>query len=87
LVGATGIGYGDNDDATVLSDMVNKYVSVYLRRKFAIANPEQLQNLILSVDYDDGFIAYLNGTEVARSKSMQNTGTPPAYNKPIQRQS
>jgi hypothetical protein len=62
--------------------MVNKYVSIYLRRKFTIGNPEELQNLILSVDYDDGFIAYLNGTEVARSTSMQNTGTPPAYNKP-----
>jgi hypothetical protein len=82
LPGATGIGYGDNDDATLLSDMQNKYMSVYLRRKFSIPNPEQLENLILSVDYDDGFIAYVNGTEVARSTSMQNTGTPPAYNKP-----
>lgn len=81
LEGATGIGYGDNDDATVLADMRDKYVSVYLRREFALANPDEIENLLLSVDYDDGFVAYLNGTEVARSRTMQDTGTPPAFNR------
>ena len=81
LSGATGIGFGDNDDATVLSDMQNQYMSVYLRRPFTIADPAALQNLLLSVNYDDGFVAYLNGTEVARSTTMNNTGTPPAYNR------
>lgn len=81
LAGATGIGYGDNDDATVLSDMINKYLSVYLRREFTIANPADLENLLLTVDYDDGFVAYINGTEVARSRTMQDTGTPPAFNR------
>ncbi len=80
LAGATSIGYGDNDDATVLTDMQGKYVSVYLRRPFTIQNPDQLDNLLLSVAYDDGFVAYVNGVEVARSKSMANTGTPPRYN-------
>lgn len=79
LAGSTGLGYGDNDDATVLSDMQNKYVSVYLRREFTLANLAEIQNLLLSVDYDDGFVAYLNGTEVARSRTMQNTGTPPPF--------
>ncbi len=82
LSGATGIGFGDNDDATILTDMRNQYVSVYLRRAFTIADPASMENLLLSVDYDDGFVAYLNGTEVARSQTMQNTGTPPAYNRP-----
>lgn len=83
LAGATGIGYGDGDDATVLSDMANKYVSVYLRREFTLADPAALGNLLLSVDYDDGFVAYLNGVEVGRSSTMNlaATGAPPRYNR------
>ena len=81
LAGATSIGYGDNDDATVLTDMQNNYVSIYLRRSFSVADPASLENLLLAVDYDDGFVAYLNGVEIARSSSMADTGTPPRYNK------
>ncbi len=81
LPGSTGIGYGDNDDATVLSDMRNSYVSVYLRREFTLADPSEIPDLILSVDYDDGFVAYLNGTEIARSTTMNGTGAPPAFNR------
>lgn len=80
LDGATSIGFGDNDDATVLSDMRNNYVSVYLRRSLAVSDPASLGNLLLDVDYDDGFVAYLNGVEVARSDSMENAGTPPRFN-------
>ncbi len=79
LPGSTGIGFADNDDATVLSDMRNKYMSVYLRKEFTVGNPSELENLVLSVDYDDGFVAYLNGTEVARSRTMNGTGTPPGF--------
>ncbi len=78
--GATGIGYGDGDDATVLTDMRNNYLSVYLRRRFTVDNPADFENLILEVAYDDGFVAYLNGTEVARSKTMDGQGEPPAHN-------
>jgi hypothetical protein len=31
--------------------------------------------------YDDGFVAYLNGTEIARSETMAGTGTPPPFNR------
>jgi hypothetical protein len=44
-------------------------------------DPASLENLLLAVDYDDGFVAYLNGVEIARSSSMADTGTPPRYNK------
>ncbi len=79
--GATGMGYGDNDDATTLPDMRNGYLSVYLRREFATPSAEFLEGLLLSVDYDDGFVAYLNGTEIARSETMEGTGTPPPFNR------
>ena len=77
--GGTGLGYGDGDDRTVLNDMSGNYVSVYLRRRFNVSDPDAIDNLILEVSYDDGFIAYLNGQEIARSESMEDGASPPAY--------
>ncbi len=71
--GATGIGYGDNDDATVLGDMQGAYLTLYCRRDFT---PGLAGALRLSIDYDDGFVAYMNGEEVARSASMGAAGDP-----------
>ena len=79
LRGFTSIGYGDGDDATVLSDMRGNYISVYLRRRFTLDDPSQFENLILEIAYDDGFVAYLNGDEIARSANMEGRGVPPAY--------
>ncbi len=77
LDGSTGIGYGDGDDATVLSDMRNNYASVYARREFTV--DPAADNLVLAVDYDDGYVAYLNGVEIDRSPNMGGTGEPPAF--------
>ncbi len=79
LIGPTGIGYGDGDDATELTDMQHNYFSVYARRKFTITDPGTVTGLLLSMDYDDGFVAYLNGVEVARANM---TGAPPAHDTP-----
>lgn len=67
LEGPTGIGYADGDDATVLDDMQNGYLAFFARRTFSVGDPATITRLILSMDYDDGFVAYLNGTEVARA--------------------
>ncbi len=84
LSGPSGFGYGADCSAqrgTLLSDMLNTYTSVYLRKAFRVDNPTRVTSLTLTVDYDDAFVAYLNGTEVARSTTMGGTpGTPPAYN-------
>jgi hypothetical protein len=53
------------------------YSSVYARRAFTVDNPSSISRLTLSIDYDDGFVAYLNGVEIARENV---TGNPPAYN-------
>ena len=37
--GAAGFGYGDGDDATVLIDMEDRYSSVYIRKRFEVADP------------------------------------------------
>ncbi|MBI4602951.1 MAG: lamin tail domain-containing protein [Planctomycetes bacterium] len=80
LTGPTGIGYGDNDDATVLADMQGSYSTAYMRRRFEVADPARVLSLALTVDYDDGLVAYLNGVEVARRNVPGTAGTPLAYN-------
>ncbi|MGQ9590367.1 MAG: lamin tail domain-containing protein [Planctomycetota bacterium] len=75
LQGPTGIGYGDGDDATVLDDMQGNYRTVFCRKKFTLANPAEIDRLVLSIGYDDGFAAYLNGTQVA-ARNVSGT----AYN-------
>jgi hypothetical protein len=65
-VGKGGFGYGDNDDNTV----VTATKSLFLRRTIEIPNSVNFYNLILDIDYDDAFIAYLNGFEIGRSGNL-----------------
>lgn len=68
-----GIGYGSGTDTrgvvTVLSDMEDNYETVYLRHSFEAENPETFSDLVMHLDYDDAFIAYINGVEVVRSNA------------------
>ena len=70
----SGFGYNDGDDATGIPIGTR---SIYLRKKFTISNLSTITSLILDMDYDDAFVAYINGNEVARANI---NGTPPAYN-------
>ncbi|MEO7319325.1 MAG: lamin tail domain-containing protein, partial [Chthoniobacteraceae bacterium] len=61
-------GYGSTVNTNLQSAMQYKTPSLYLRKTFTIT-PSQAAfttPLVLQVDADDGFIAYLNGVEVAR---------------------
>jgi outer membrane protein assembly factor BamB len=66
--GRAGFGYGDGDgdDRTVLKDMKGKYARVYLRHEFDGKQAIDAIKLALAINYDDAFVAYLNGTEIAR---------------------
>ena len=75
--GPSGFGYGDGDDATILDDMLDGYTTVYARRKFSVDDPSVLLALDLGIDYDDGYIAFLNGVEIARSNAGQKGTYPP----------
>ena len=70
--GAGPIGFGYSQATNVQTAMQNKTPSLYLRREFSLtaAQAGSTQPLELLIDYDDGFVAYLNGVEVAR----RNTG-------------
>jgi len=65
LSGLTGIGYGDGDDRTQLGDMENNYLTVFCRKFFTVPDVSAVEDLVLGIRYDDGFTAYLNGSEVA----------------------
>ena len=41
--------------------------SAYVRVPFSVANVGELESLSLSMRYNDGFVAYINGVEVARN--------------------
>ncbi|NOZ21561.1 MAG: PQQ-binding-like beta-propeller repeat protein [Planctomycetes bacterium] len=64
--GRAGFGYGDHDDATVLNDMRGKYTVVYIRKTFEADKESVPKDLGLMINYDDAFIAYLNGKEILR---------------------
>ncbi len=76
-----GFGYGDDaivGEATrVNPGMSNIHSTLYLRRTLVV--PTSLDtnaNLILKVDYDDGFVAYLDGVEIARRNVPGTAGSP-----------
>ncbi len=72
--GAGGIGFGDNDDVTIVSACN----SLYMRRQVVLPDVNIVEDLLLDIDYDDAFILYINGVECARSSNI--VGAFPAYN-------
>ncbi len=50
--------------------------SLYSRIAFDVADPASLRSLTLKMKYDDGYVAYLNGVEIAR----RNAPATMAYN-------
>ena len=71
LDGTTGVGFDTAPDydgvigIDVQSQMLDARPAVYVRVPFDVADPAALPNLILRMQYDDGFVAYLNGVKVA----------------------
>ncbi len=60
--GQSGFGYGDNDDQTI----IDPTIGLAIRKLFYIDSIDDIASMVLHVDYDDGFIAYINGFEIAR---------------------
>jgi hypothetical protein len=71
--------------------------SVYTRARFSIPDRSRVTGLFLGADFDDGYVAYINGVEVARSSMPagdpawntdailheSSNGTVPNYGPPI----
>ena len=82
LAGTTGVGYERQTGYEALigtdveSAMYGTNSSVYIRVPFEVADPTAFDSLTLRVKYDDGFVAYLNGREVA-SRNAPSAPVPP----------
>jgi len=63
-------GVGSQSFSPPISGMFNQYSSVFFRRTFTVIEGEIPSKVILRYVADDGFVAYLNGTEVFRTDNM-----------------
>lgn len=86
IQGTSGVGYEDSAadyqgliNTNILTTWNQHETSLYTRFDFTVnQDPADFDQLILKMKYDDGFVAYLNGQEVARSSTVP-AGTP-TYN-------
>jgi len=92
LSGQTGVGYEWGPPGSeIYASMINLdligymfvngrpptiYNSAYIRVAFTLADATGISQLALQMKYDDGFVAYINGTEVATA----NAPASPTYN-------
>lgn len=73
--GTFGVGY-DANTATFdftpylglyVSGMQNTNTTVYMRSAFSVDDPANVMSLSFRMRYDDGFVAFINGVEIARA--------------------
>jgi hypothetical protein len=74
MTGEGSFGYGAGEHRTRLDAMRGKHGILYARRTFEIAQADRVTELGLWIDYDDAFIAYVNGLEVARVGVGRSSG-------------
>lgn len=70
------LGYGDGDEATIVSYGTNtsaKYITTYFRKAISITGLGNYASFKLECKRDDGVIVYINGTEAARSNMPSGT--------------
>ena len=84
LTGPGGIGYSTdtagetNKCLIILTDMRTNYSTIYFRRTFSVAGAvDPAAHIQLTMDYDDGFVAYLDGVEVQRANAGGTVGIEP----------
>ena len=73
--GITGIGYGDGDDNTEV--LAGEVTSLYTRYHFDLPGASDIDSVVLRVDYDDSYILWLNGTEIARTANIATLSASP----------
>lgn len=67
--GSAELGYGDNDERTVISyggNSSNRIITSYFRKTFSLNDIQSVSDLTLLLKCDDGALVYLNGNEVIR---------------------
>ena len=70
------LGYGDADEATTVSygpDANNKYTTTYFRTTFYVEDRANYTKILANINYDDGVVVYINGSEVLRDNMPTGT--------------
>lgn len=73
--------YGDGSGGTELTDMQGNYTTLYLRSAFIASQVELLDDIVLTMNLDDGFVMWINGSEALRSNApdvLSNTAIAPS---------
>lgn len=65
------LGYGPLIDTNVETLLKDKSSTMWLRLPFEVDDASAYEQLEMSIQYDDGFIAYVNGQEVARRNAPE----------------
>ena len=73
--GQGGFGYADEDDNTTIPNTL----AVFFRKSFQVDGLDEILSAAVHGDYDDGFVVYINGVEIARSFNMGTPGTAVPY--------
>jgi hypothetical protein len=86
LSGTRSVGFDRNSDGINLAPYIGRTLSVgemsntqttaYTRFNFNVTGAAQLTSLALDLRFDDGFIAYLNGREIARANFAEDFARP-----------
>lgn len=72
--GTAGFGFGEADYKTELKEMRRSHTSLYVRKEFTVPQADRVTELGLWINYEDAFIAYINGREVARQGVGRGNG-------------
>ncbi len=83
ISGKLGLGYHLNDlynvyispEFNLRNSVYKKSSSVYVRSAFSLDDSKAVTGARLKVRYDDGFVAYLNGVEIARRNLPEGAPT------------
>jgi len=78
IVGPSGFGYEDSGGFPNFNGQFNTEVdsgtpSLYIRVPFQMTSLDGIDQLQLRMKYDDGFVAYINGVEVASANASATT--------------
>jgi hypothetical protein len=70
------LGYGETNLATTISP--TNTVATFLRKTFVISNATNYDLVTIRLQYDDGAVLYLNGSQIARQNmpTLFSVGTP-----------
>mgnify|MGYP002621569795 CR=1 FL=1 len=86
LTGTGSVGFDRNGDSPNLLPFIGRVLttgemdstdatpqySAYVRYEFDVVNKEQFTSLVMNLRFDDGFIASLNGKEIARANFAED---------------